>query len=125
MSDDLVSAGIFTSETQAYHAQAALKEAGINARISEPDDGAFGISMDVAEQIDLIVVASDFEAARKILDELEEAEQGELAPAWTCQCGEEVDEGFAVCWSCGSEFGAASGKTSDASGGDTAEGDRE
>lgn len=101
MSNDVVRVETFTSETQAYHAQALLKEADINATIAEPDDGAFGFSLDVVDHFDLIVNVSDLESAKKILEEMEEMEDGELAPAWTCKCGEQVDEGFAVCWSCG------------------------
>jgi len=28
-----------------------------------------------------------------------------LISEWTCNCGETVDEGFAVCWSCGADHG--------------------
>jgi hypothetical protein len=101
---DIISVGIYLSESQAYHAKAALEEAGITAQLADSDDGAFGFSMDASEQINLIVNRTDYEAAKKILSELEALEEGELAPAWTCNCGEDVDEGFAVCWSCGAEY---------------------
>ena len=49
----------------------------------------------------------DFEAAKqlidKMLEDVEEEEQEEV-PAWVCDCGEEVDEGFFVCWACGAEY---------------------
>lgn len=104
MSNDIVSVGIYLSESEAYHAKAVLEEKGITAQLADSDEGTFGFSMDAADQINLIVNSADYEAAKKILDELEELEEGELAPAWVCECGEEVDEGFAVCWSCNAEY---------------------
>lgn len=101
---DIISVGIYLSESQAYHAKAALKEAGIAAHIADSDEGAFGFSLDASEQINLVVNRDDYESAKRILEELEEIEEGEPAPAWTCACGEEVDEGFAVCWSCNAEY---------------------
>ena len=109
---DIVSVGIYLSESEAYHAKAALEDAGITAQLADPDDGAFGFSMDASEQINLIVNRSDYEAAKKVLSELEAMEEGEPAPAWTCACGEDVDEGFAVCWSCGAEYSAGANETS-------------
>ncbi len=97
---DIVSVGIFLSESQANHAKAALKESGITAQLADSDEGTFGFSIDASDQINLIVNREDYENAKKILAELEEMEEGEPAPAWTCSCGEQVDEGFAVCWSC-------------------------
>lgn len=104
MTNDIVSAGIYLSESAAYHAKAALEEQGISAQLADSDEGTFGFSLDAADQFNLIVNREDYEAAKKILADLEEMEDGELAPAWTCQCGEDVDEGFAVCWSCNAEY---------------------
>lgn len=109
--NDIVSVGTYLSESAAYHAKAALEAQGIPAHLAESDEGTFGISLDVAEQINLIVSRENYDAAKKILSELEEIEEGELAPAWTCKCGEEVDEGFAVCWSCNAEYPGTSSQS--------------
>ena len=33
------------------------------------------------------------------------SDSNEEIPAWTCQCGEKVDAGFAVCWNCEARYG--------------------
>ncbi len=102
--DHLVRLGLFPGEIQALHAQALLKEANIKASLVDPEGGGFGLGLDVDEQFELIVNQKDFEAAKKLIEEMEAAEEGEPVPAWTCACGEEVDEGFGICWSCGAEY---------------------
>ncbi len=104
MSEDLVKVEIYDSEFQAEHAKTVLEDKGIKAFVEEPDAGTFGFGLDVVDEFAIIVHRDNFESAKAILDELEEIEEGEPIPAWTCKCGEEVDEGFGVCWSCGAEY---------------------
>ncbi len=103
MSDQFVRAGLFESEVEALHAKAVLEDNGISATIPPPDSAIFGASLDGPEEIELIVAATDLEKAQALIAEIEAAEEIEV-PMWNCQCGEEVDEGFAVCWSCGAEY---------------------
>jgi len=68
----------------------------------DDEGGAFDLGIGELPAIGLIVTRSNFEKAKALLAELQEA-QNETCPAWTCSCGEEVDEGFFACWSCGNE----------------------
>ena len=102
--DPLVRLGSFGSEIQALQAEALLKSEGINASIVEPEGGGFGLGLDAVDEFEMIVNQKDFDAAKKILAEMEAVEEGEPVPAWTCACGEDVDEGFGICWSCGGEY---------------------
>lgn len=101
---ELVLLDSFSSEIQALHAQALLEAEGIKASLVEPEGGGFGLGLDMADEFEMIVNQNDLEAAKKIIAEMEAAEEGEPVPAWTCSCGEDVDEGFGVCWSCGGEY---------------------
>ena len=46
---------------------------------------------------------TDVKHAKRMVDEIL-AEDEDPIPAWTCECGESVDEGFFVCWSCQAEY---------------------
>lgn len=52
------------------------------------------------ECIRLLVQRNDLELSEQIILEVPAAADI-LIPAWNCQCGEEVDEGFNTCWACG------------------------
>lgn len=103
--DDLVRVADFESETQAQLAQSILKENGINSSMNGADTSAFGMNIDGPEGVELIVRRGDHDRAKELLDNLE-AEEFDEIPAWTCGCGESVDEGFGMCWSCGAEYSA-------------------
>lgn len=100
--DDLVTAGNFANDIQAQQAINLLAEHGIVAQMND-DGGAFDLGIGELAGIEVIVVQSNFERAKSLLDQLE-LTQSETCPAWTCMCGEEVDEGFFACWSCGQEY---------------------
>ena len=52
--------------------------------------------------IKLQVAKSDAERAIGILESIRSKDEQPTVPSWKCQsCGQEVDEGFEVCWSCG------------------------
>jgi hypothetical protein len=50
----------------------------------------------------LYVHRKNKELAIRVVKEVPAASEV-MIPAWICSCGEEVDEGFAICWSCGNE----------------------
>ena len=43
----------------------------------------------------------DFVIATKIIEELNTPANDALAP-WACQCGEQIEAQFRICWQCGS-----------------------
>lgn len=105
MSDeDLKRLCVCESEVQAQYVREILKENDFNVMIRGLDGGGdvFGGAVDIPE-IEIYVDASDFEDAKALLQSLAE-EEGEPVPAWVCKCGEEVDEGFEICWSCGAIY---------------------
>jgi hypothetical protein len=104
MSDsEFVRVAVLDSETEMLNVKTVLEDNKIETRVSGLEPSALGISLDGADAIELFVRKVDYETARELIDTLEEEEE-EVIPAWTCECGEEVDEGFFVCWSCGKEY---------------------
>ena len=101
--DELVRAGVFGNDVEARFAISVLADNGIVAQI---DDGGgmfdLGIGGEPTE-VQIIVKASDFARSQELIAEIE-SNEGEPCPAWTCKCGEDVDEGFFACWSCGAEY---------------------
>lgn len=96
--------------TDLFRAQALcqlLDANGITAHIAGDNvDTAFGGVLPGAsgdEEYRVLVKAGDFDAARKALPDVSSGTE-EAIPAWICACGETVDEGFAVCWSCGADW---------------------
>lgn len=100
--DDLVAAGEFGNNIVAQQAIALLAEHGIVAELND-EGGSFDLGIGELPAVEIIVANSNLEKARALLAELDDA-QSEPCPAWTCQCGEEVDEGFFACWACGGEY---------------------
>jgi len=52
------------------------------------------------EPIWVCVHQNDYEIACTIIREVPAASEV-LIPLWNCECGEEVDAGFHLCWACG------------------------
>jgi len=102
--DDLVAAGEFNNDIEAQEAINMLAENDIVAQIND-EGGSFDLGIGELAGIEIIVTQSNLEKAKALLAELSEA-QSESCPAWTCKCGEDVDEGFFACWSCGNEYEA-------------------
>ena len=102
--DELVRVAIFDSELKADRAKALLESKGITATVMDPDSGTFGFGLDAVDEFFLIISKNDLDAAEKILAEMDAIEDGVPVQAWTCKCGEEVDEGFGACWSCGGAY---------------------
>jgi hypothetical protein len=103
--NEFVRAAVYETESAAILAKAVLEDNQITVTMSGLEPSALGLSLDGEDSIEVFVRQSDFEKAQKLLSELEEVEE-EITPAWNCDCGEEVDEGFFVCWSCGEEYQA-------------------
>ena len=103
--EDLLRVAGFPSEPEAQIAQAMLAEHGINASIDN-GESALGFDLVDMDEIDLIVMRRDFDRAKELIGEMQAVagEEDAPIPAWTCNCGEEVDEGFFVCWSCGADY---------------------
>ena len=101
---DLVRLLVCETEIEAQVAKGFLEEQKIKVMVRGLDAGGsvFGGAVDDPE-IELFVSPDDYENARTLIEELE-AEQDEPVPAWVCKCGEDVDEGFAVCWNCEADY---------------------
>ena len=100
--EELVRLFVCESELQARDAKQFLEDNGVKVLIGGLDAGGsvFGGAVDDPE-IEVFVYQSEFERAKELVEAaMEDEEEMEPIPAWTCKCGEDVDEGFAVCWSC-------------------------
>ena len=97
---------VVESDVEANFYKGALLENGIKAMVKGMDGSAFGAALDGPDEIEVYVYADDVEKSKVIIIELVD-EDGDEIPAWTCQCGEDVDEGFGVCWSCGADYDGA------------------
>ena len=102
--NDLVRLVVVESEVEATFYRGALEEHGIQALVTGTEASAFGTALDGPDEIEVLVKISDYEQAKSIVEELLDEAEVEPIPAWTCVCGEDVDEGFFVCWSCGVEY---------------------
>ncbi len=104
--NDLLRVALYDTRSEAQFVLAALLENGIDAKLSVDEHSALGMDLDVhADEVELIVKRAEFDKAKEIIEDLETGEV-EKVPAWTCQCGEDVDEGFDTCWSCGAGYKA-------------------
>ncbi len=101
--DDLVVVASFTSGSEAHVLRLLLEANGIQAAITgEETNTAFGFGSATDTNIfgvKVLVKRMDISEAQLIMQVPAAADI--MIPAWTCTCGEPVDEGFAVCWSCG------------------------
>ncbi len=103
---NLVRLAAFEHEHEAVMLRNRLNDQGIPAWVSGGDGvNIFGAGLTAAGLVgvDVNIPQIDLETAQAVLAELKKEEEI-ITPSWVCQCGEEVDEGFAVCWSCGAEF---------------------
>ena len=99
---DLIAIAEFDSEPEAKILQIALVDRGIKAIISG-DMSAFGGMTGGVTGVQVYVRRIEADEARQLMKEMPE-ESADVCPAWKCKCGQTVDEGFAICWSCGAEF---------------------
>ena len=101
---DLTRLQVCETEMQAQLAKGFLEENDIQVMIKGLDTGGsvFGGAVEDAA-IEIFVSAEDLENAKQLMESFAN-EEGEPVPEWTCKCGEVVDEGFGICWSCGAEY---------------------
>ena len=100
---DLIRVATFDSESEAQMAQTVLQDNNINSSLNGGDTAAFGLNIDGPAGYEVIVQRGDHDRAKELIDEMEAEEVIEI-PAWDCPCGESVDEGFGMCWSCGAGY---------------------
>lgn len=100
---ELVRLMVLESDVEAKFLQGFFADHGIQAMVTGIDGSAFGAALDGPDEIALFVKPDQVETARDLVEELLDNDDGDV-PAWTCDCGEDVDEGFFVCWSCGAEY---------------------
>lgn len=103
--EDLKRIFVCESELQARQAKEFLEANGFKAMVRGLDVGGsvFGGAVDDPE-IEIFIKASDFEDAKALVESMAD-DESEPVPPWTCDCGEDVDEGFEICWSCGAIYG--------------------
>lgn len=104
---DLVRIATFEYEHQALLCRNMLNDHGIPAWVTGGDGvNTFGAGLTAAGLVgvDVSIHKINVEVAKKVLAEFEEESRAEANPPWTCKCGVKVDEGFSVCWSCGTDL---------------------
>ncbi len=105
--DDLVTVAKFFDSQQAGMARALLNSHGIAAVIQGGEMNAvLGYIGPTVGGVELQVTTVDADRAEEILAAFHEKEGLPAAGEdWTCsRCGEHVEGGFEVCWSCGASF---------------------
>lgn len=105
--EELIKIAEAGTETDALQLKAALEAVGVRAMISGLEASALGASLEGMDVIEIFVKPSQIDLASDVLDQLEAESEDEI-PEWTCVCGEQVDAGFAICWSCGADYTPAS-----------------
>ena len=106
----LVVLATFDSVVEAHLFKQELENNGIKAAIANETTGAvFGFTLagqSSAFWIEVLVMDADSERGLEVKTAWNQKdrtlETSEITE-WTCKCGETVDEGFAVCWSCGTD----------------------
>jgi hypothetical protein len=93
------------TEHEALMVKAMLDEEGIKVMIKGLESSAFGDALDGADWIELFVPKQQLTDAKALVDDIQSEDEAPI-PAWTCECGEDVDAGFFVCWSCQAEYKA-------------------
>ena len=91
------------AKEQALLFKAVLEQEGIDVMVKGLESSALGEALDGADVVELFSPVTDVERAKRIVDEILAEDEAPI-PAWTCECGENVDEGFFVCWSCQAEY---------------------
>ncbi len=104
--DDLVPIQRFVSSTAAHSLRILLEAHGIQAAVvNEESTSTLGTNIFGNQSpigIEVCVQRQHVEDATLIMNEVPAAAEA-LIPEWVCKCGETVDAGFSVCWSCGAK----------------------
>ena len=86
----------FDNAMPAHSMRILLEANGIDARVH----GDFAVEIGATIAVTLVVRESDLAIAKRVIAEVPAASEV-LVPEWICDCGETVDQGFQICWSCG------------------------
>ena len=109
MSDEYVRLAAFESESKAILVQAVLQDNDIDVTMSGNEPDMLGLALDGPDTIEIFVRKKDLKQSQALMEQVSaEGDEGDEIPPWSCECGEDVDEGFFVCWSCGAEYKAGS-----------------
>ena len=104
---NLVRIATFEYEHQALMCRNILNDNGIPAWVTGGDGvNTFGAGLTASGLVgvDVSIHKINVEAAKKVLAKFEREQKETVIPEWTCACGEKVDEGFSLCWSCGADI---------------------
>jgi len=103
---DLVQLAAFEQALDAYALHNLLAASGIASSITGEASNhalaATGLGFGGLIGVQIVVRREDLEPARLVMNEVPAASDVIFAE-WTCVCGEDVDQGFSVCWSCGAD----------------------
>jgi hypothetical protein len=105
--NNLVRLAAFEHEYEAVLLKNSLVDNGIEAWVTGGDGvNTFGAGLTAAGlvAVDVRIRQKDLANAQSLLNQIEKDIHALPTPSWTCKCGEDVDEGFAICWSCGADF---------------------
>lgn len=106
--DKLIVLATFSNSSEAQLLRVALENDGIRASVAnEQSASLLGASMfgpTSAFWVEVLVFNSDSEEALAIKHRIFPEGETETVPEWTCPCGETVDAGFEICWSCSSPY---------------------
>lgn len=107
--DKLVLLSTFTNTHEAHLFRIELEQHGIEATVANelttPLFGATIAGPSSAFWIEVLVLEADVEKALEIKNQFAPDGNEEIViPAWTCDCGETVDAGFAMCWACSADY---------------------
>ena len=103
----LVTLAAFDNSLEAHALKDMLSRNGIESRVTnESMSSSLGFLAGTTSSFSpsVMILESDAEAALAIKQEFlaRDVVQPTTISEWTCSCGETVDEGFEVCWNCGS-----------------------
>lgn len=105
--NNLVRFAAYELEYEAVLMKNALIDNGIEAWVTGGDGvNIFGAGLTASGlvAVDVRIRQKDLEKARALVSQIEKELHALPTPSWNCKCGEAVDEGFAICWSCGADF---------------------
>ena len=93
--EPLVRVAKFNSSIEAHSTRILLEANGIPAFVVGDAIQEIGF-----EPIQVMVSKKNLDLAQRVINEVPAASEI-LIPEWVCICGEQVDSGFNLCWSCG------------------------
>ena len=94
--EKLVKLAEFDNAMPAHSMRILLEANGVEAHVH----GDFAVEIGGTDSVSVVVRESDLAIAKRVVAEVPAASEV-LVPEWTCGCGETVDQGFQICWSCG------------------------